>query len=118
MWIHSEWALAGILLLSPVVQAQSSVPKAPDEPLMSTGVTGSIRASGLNDPQYVLSFVPIQRLILDATRHPLTIEEIEKGVQGTPVTLDHLLRLELLRKDGDKYWLNYLLLTVRDQQAV
>jgi hypothetical protein len=118
MRIHSEWVLAGILLLSPFVQAQSVGEKAAGGPLMSTGVTGSIQASGLDDPQYVLSFVPIQRLMLDATRHPLTTEEVENGVEGTPVTPERLLRLELLRKDDDKYRLNYLLLTVADQQAI
>src|SRR5271166_2713356 len=117
---HSKWALAWILLsgAGSIVYAQGSVPRAADEPLISTGVTGSIKASGLDDPQYVLSFIPIQRLMLDATRQPLTKEEIEKGVQATPVTLDHLLRLELLRKDEDKYRLNYLLLTVKDQEAI
>jgi len=117
---HSKWALAWILLsgAGSIVYAQGSVPRAADEPLISTGVTDSIKASGLDDPQYVLSFIPIQRLMLDATRQPLTKEEIEKGVQATPVTLDHLLRLELLRKDEDKYRLNYLLLTVKDQEAI
>ncbi len=72
-------------------------------------MTGAVSASGLDDPQYVLSFVPIQRLLLEATQHPLTETEIQKAVQGTPVTLDHLLQLELLRKDKDAYRLNYLL---------
>jgi hypothetical protein len=120
MRIHSEWALAGILVLGPgpTVQTEGSGAKAADELLISTSVTGSIRASGLDDPQYVLSFIPIQRLMLDATRRPLAREEIERGVQGTPVTLDHLLRLDLLRKDGGRYRLNYLLFTVGDQRVV
>jgi hypothetical protein len=88
------------------------------KPLISTAVTGSINTSGLDDPQYVLSFVPVQRLMLEATRHPLTEAEIQKAVQGTPVTLDHLLQLELLRKDKDTYRLNYLLLTAQDQQTM
>jgi hypothetical protein len=56
--------------------------------------------------------------MLDATQHPLTREQIEKGIEGTPVTLDRLLQLELLRKDEDQYRLNYLLLTVGDQRAI
>jgi hypothetical protein len=120
MRIRSAWMLASFLLagLNPVVHAQSSESKVGNEPLISTAVTGSIKASGLEDPQYALSFIPIQRLMLNATRSPLTKEEIEKAVQGTPVTLDQLLRLELLRKDADKYRLNYLLLTVADQRAI
>jgi hypothetical protein len=88
------------------------------EPLLSTSVTGSIKASGLEDPQYVLSFVSIQRLMLEATSHPLTGVEVATGIEGTPVTLERLLQLELLRRDNDKFRLNYLLLTSDDQQAI
>jgi hypothetical protein len=120
MRTHFEWILAIILLLGPahVVQAQSGAETAASKSLISTGVTGSINASGLDDPQYVLSFVPIQHLMLDAAKRPLSKEEIQKAVQGTPLTLDHLLRLELLRKEQDVYRLNYLLLTVQDQQNI
>ena len=120
MRIHFERVAASVLLLgsAAIVRAQDSGTGVADVRLLSTSVTGSIRASGLDDPQYVLSFVPVQRVMLDATRHPLTREEIEKEVQGTPVTLDHLLRLELLRKDEDKYRLNFLLLTIGDQQII
>ena len=119
MRTHFEWVLVIIFLLGPahVVQAQSSAENVAGKTLISTGVTGSINASGLDDPQYVLSFVPVQRLMLDAAQRPVTKEEIQKAVQGTPVTLDHLLRLELLRKDQDAYRLNYLLLTVQDQET-
>jgi hypothetical protein len=120
MGTHVEWLLAIVFLLGPasVAQAQSPPENVASRSLLSTGVTGSINASGLDDPQYVLSFVPVQRLMLDAARRPLTKEDIQKAVLGTPVTLDHLLRLELLRKDQDAYRLNYLLLTVQDQEAM
>jgi hypothetical protein len=88
------------------------------KPLITTGVTGSVRGSGLDDPQYLLSFVPIQRLMLKATQRTLTEEDVTRGVHGTPVGPADLLRLELLRQDRDGYRLNYLLLTVQDQQAI
>jgi hypothetical protein len=120
MRIDLKWALVGILLsISPrPTQAQSTAENIATKPLISTGVTGSINASGLDDPQYVLSFVPVQRLMLDATKRPLTDGEIQQALQGIPVTLDHLLQLELLRKDKDAYRLNYLLLTRQDQQIM
>ncbi len=122
MRINSKWTLVGILLLisARAGHAQSPAASVADKPLMSTGVTGSINASGLDDPQYVLSFIPVQRLMLEATQHPLAKAAIQTALQGTPVTLDHLLQLELLRKDKDKdaYQLNYLLLTVQDQQLM
>jgi hypothetical protein len=112
--------LLGLLMLGsgPTAQGQTSTASGEAKPLIHTGVTGSINASGLDDPQYVLSFVPVQRLMLEAAQHPLTKSEIERAVQGTPVTLDNLLRLELLRKEGEMYRLNYLLLTVEDQKMI
>ena len=121
MRIHFEWMVAGILLLGPshTAQAQSSAENVASKPLIGTAITGSINASGLDDPQYVLSFVPVQRLMLEAARRPLTREEIQKAIQETPVTLDRLLQLELLRaNDKDTYRLNYLLLTVEDQRTI
>src|ERR1035437_8138230 len=121
MRIHFEWMVASILLLGSghTVQAQSSAENAASKPLISTSVTGFIKASGLDDPQYVLSFVPVQRLMLEATRRPLTREEIQKAIQETPVPLDRLLQLELLRtNDKDTYRLNYLLLTVEDRRTI
>jgi hypothetical protein len=120
MRVDLAWTFACILLVGPsgVVLAQSAEAKAAEKPLINTAVTGSIKASGLDDPQYVLSFVPVQRLMLEATRGPVTTGEIAKAVQGTPVTLDRLLQLELLRKDGDAYHLNYLLLTIQDQETM
>jgi hypothetical protein len=119
MRIHLEAMLAGMLLIGTVhgAPAQSSAEEG-KEPLLSTAITGSVKASGLDDPQYVLSFVPVQRLMLEAIQHPLTQGEIEQAIHETPVSLDRLLQLELLRKDGNAYRLNYLLLTVQDQQAM
>ena len=87
-------------------------------PLLHTGVTGQITAFVLNDPQYVLSFSRVQRLMLVAVQHPLTQSEIQSGLHGTPISLDDLLRLTLLRQDGTVYRLNYLLLTVQDQKTM
>jgi hypothetical protein len=101
-----------------VVQAQDSAQNVAGKPLISTGVTGSINASGLDDPQYVLAFLPVQRLMMQAAHYPLSKADIDKAVQGTPVTLDRLLQLELLRKEEDTYRLNYLLLTTEDQQTM
>jgi hypothetical protein len=112
--------LASLLFMGSghVVQAQDSAQNVAGKPLISTGVTGSINASGLDDPQYVLAFLPVQRLMMQAAHYPLSKADIDKAVQGTPVTLDRLLQLELLRKEEDTYRLNYLLLTTEDQQTM
>jgi hypothetical protein len=120
MRIHFAWVFASILSLglAKAAQAQGSGNNAAAKPLIYTGVTGSINASGLDDPQYVLSFLPVQSLMLQAARHALTRADIDKALEGTPVTLNRLLQLELLRKEGDIYRLNYLLLTAEDQQTM
>jgi hypothetical protein len=120
MRIHFEWMLASLLFMGSghVVQAQDSAQNVAGKPLISTGVTCSINASGLDDPQYVLAFLPVQRLMMQAAHYPLSKADIDKAVQGTPVTLDRLLQLELLRKEEDTYRLNYLLLTTEDQQTM
>lgn len=119
MRFHLTSFLAGILLLGTAHAVLAQTPESvATKPLISTGVTGSINASGVDDPQYVLSFVTVQRLMLAATQHPLTTTEIQNALRGTPVTLDRLLQLDLLRKDNDTYRLNYLLLTVQDQETM
>jgi hypothetical protein len=62
-------------------------------PVLRTGITGLKTESGVNDPQYVLSFVPIQRLMLEATKHPLSQAEVKKALAGTPVSENDLLCL-------------------------
>jgi len=99
-------------------QVGDSTGKPADAPLLHTGVTGRISASGLNDPQYVLSFPPVQRAMLRATERCLKQDEIETELRGTPVSLADLLRLGLLRESENTYCLNYLLLTVQDQEAI
>src|ERR1035441_1295633 len=99
-------------------QVSNSTGKTADSPVLQTAVTGRISASGLNDPQYVLSFIPVQRLLLRATERCLTQSEIQKGLLDTPILLTHLLRLGLLRESENTYCLNYLLLTVQDQEAI
>ncbi len=96
----------------------TSEPSPAGNSTLHTGVTGQITASGLNDPQYVLSFVPVQQLMLVAVQHPLTQAEIQTRLHGTPVSLDDLLGLSLLRQDGSIYRLNYLVLTVQDQKTL
>ncbi len=112
-----SWLVAGGVLVSGSGLAAQGA-NATTRPPVSTGVTGSIEASGLDDPQYVLSFVPVQRLMLEAARHALTRKEVDDGVAGTPVSRADLLRLELLRQDEEGYRLNYLLLTIADQRAI
>ena len=88
------------------------------KPLMWTGITGYIRSKGLDDPQYVLSFVPVQRLMLDAVDGPVTKPQIDAALSGLPIAANDLVRLGLLRPDGQQFRLSYLLVTARDAERI
>jgi len=120
MGIYSTSILVGTVVLASAVvgHAQDAGDNPAGKPLIHTAVTGSVNASGLDDPQYLLSFIPVQRLMLEATRRPLTKADIAEAIQGTPVTLEKLLQADLLRKEGDTFRLNYLLLTIKDQETM
>jgi hypothetical protein len=73
MNMHLAWVFACVLLCgsAKLDQAQDTAGGSAGKPLIWTGVTGSITASGLDDPHYVLSFLPVQRLMLEALWHEI-----------------------------------------------
>lgn len=111
--------IAGLLVAPAAGQEPpDSIRTAPASCVISTGVTGRVTASGLGDPQYVLSFEPVQRLVLEASRDGVTIERAREALAGVPPSLRDLLELGLLREEGGTLRLGYLLMTVEDQRAV
>lgn len=104
--------LALLACVGPRVEAQDSAVA------MWTGFTGTITASGLENPQYVLSFRPIQRLVQRAARQPVDQAVVDSALVGTPVSRSDLLQLGLLEKTGDQYRIAYLFLTADDQRAI
>ena len=89
-----------------------------DRPVLSTGITGQASDAGLEDPQFVLSLIPVQRLILRAARGPLTGSDLASALAGIDVTPERLVRLGLLARDGDRFRLAYSVLTVEDQERI
>jgi hypothetical protein len=67
---HKRWIFIAVSFVGLHHSAWTQDAKT-EKPLLTTGVTGSIRASGLNNPQYVRCFVPVQRIVLTAGEHPL-----------------------------------------------
>ncbi|HEY6305226.1 MAG TPA: hypothetical protein VI488_02055 [Candidatus Angelobacter sp.] len=57
---HFEGMLLIIFLLAPiqVARAQASAEDAANQPLISTGVTGWVKESGLDDPQLFFRLFP------------------------------------------------------------
>lgn len=86
--------------------------------VLQTGITGTLSASGLESPLYVLSYSSIQQLMLDASTGPVSEARIEEALRDTPVHRDDLVRLGLLAPSASGYRINYLLLTTHDQQEI
>jgi len=114
--------IALLLVLSLLLGMDSVLAQSPSSTkpkrVLATGITGQVKSSGLNNPQYVLSFPQIQQLILQAAKGSVTQAEIDAAVAGTPVKRNDLLRLGLLRQDQNVYHVAYLVLTVEDQRAI
>lgn len=86
---------------------------------ITTGITGTLTASGLDNPRYVLSFPAVQHLMLDAAERPIPAGRLARALVDTPVAPDDLVRLGLLRREADgRYALDYLLLRVQDQREI
>jgi hypothetical protein len=98
--------------------AQPQSVAADSTPMVRTGFTGGITASGLDNPRYVMSFRPIQRLVQQMSRGPVPRSAVDAAVAGTPVSVSDLIRLGLVRQDGSSYRLAYLYLTGDDQRTM
>ena len=101
---------------------QSSGQSPDSAPLLHTGITGVKRATGLADPTFVLSLRPVQRVVLDAVAGPIGAAHIDSLLHGTPVTRGDLVKLGILRTQGNtqgnEYAIAYLVLTADDQRAI
>ncbi|MEP1306982.1 MAG: hypothetical protein ABJK11_04735 [Balneola sp.] len=86
--------------------------------LITTGITGSNTSYGLDSPQYILSFIPVQEIVLKAAQGPLSEEFVKEKLADIEPTLDNLLNLKILRQKNDQLYLNYLLLTKNDQEKI
>ena len=103
--------LAAVGTAAPAAAAGQSV--------ISTGITGQVTSTGMANPQYVLSFIEVQRLLLEAAGGPVTASRVSDALNGIPVTLQVLEDDGLLAPTEDgRYRLSYLLLTRDDQQKI
>ncbi len=95
-----------------------AMPAKAEDDLLITSITGARTTSGLEDPQYVLSFPSVQRLVLSAAKGPVSEKAVKAALSGTPVEIEHLLKLQILEKKGRQYHLAYLVLTRSDQELI
>src|SRR5262245_49141292 len=110
---------ASAVVLAQLARAQTAHPTPTNaKPRLSTGITGVITASGRESPEYLLAFGPVQIAVLEAARGRLDRAGLEAALAGTPVTAADLTRAGLLREEKGAYRLDYLVLTVDDQNRI
>lgn len=88
------------------------------ESLLSTGVTGTVRSSGKQNPTYVLGPLQVQQLLLEIAEEPQDRDRAAAALEGCEIGVDDLLALRLLRQEGSKLIINFNFLTQRDQAEI
>lgn len=113
---HRVFISLGVLV-AVLMPAEQPLAQEPDR-ILSTGVTGMITSRGLDNPQYVLSRKPVQRLILEIADRPISPDAAQQRLSGGVVGLQHLLDLDLLRVQNGVLHLNYLVLNRKDRERI
>lgn len=112
-------ALAYLLLvvLSPVAVYAQNAPTEPE--LLYYSITGwSDSTSPAENATYAMTRREVQRLLLDIAESPRSRDYVEKGLSGSGVSLSDMVANGSLRLEDGRYWLNFSLLTRRDQGTI
>jgi len=82
-------------------------------------IVGSIsNPEPLYNPYTYCNLREVQLLLLDMAEQPMTREEISKRLSGSKTTIDDLLRVEIIRQEGELYYINFPLFTDKDQELI
>ena len=81
-------------------------------------VGGISNPDPLYNPYTYCNLREVQLLLLDMAEQPMTGEEITARISGSNASIDDLLRLEIIRQEGDLYYINFPLFTDRDQRLI
>lgn len=100
-----------MLLLASKLPAQ-------EQPLLHYSIVGS--SSCAKKPCYdeVMSSLPVQKMLLGLAAGPLPAKDVEAAVKDASVPLGDILQLKLIRRDGDRFFLNFPLFTAADVQRI
>ncbi|MFB0517920.1 MAG: hypothetical protein ACETWC_01410 [Acidobacteriota bacterium] len=81
-------------------------------------VGGISNPDPLYNPYTYCNLREVQLLLLDMAEQPMSGEEITARLSGSKASIDDLLRLEIIRQEGDRYYINFPLFTENDQQLI
>ncbi|MBN2430253.1 MAG: hypothetical protein JXQ27_02200 [Acidobacteria bacterium] len=104
--------LAGLLLAGTAFAAEP-------ERKLQLAVVGSVSADApAYNPYTYCRPAAVQALLFALADEPLPAARVAERLAGSETSLDDLLRLEILRRDGDRVFLNFPLFTEKDQQLI
>ncbi len=90
-----------------------------EERKLHMAIVGSIQN---DNPQYnpfvICRPKEVQLLLLDMAESPMKKEEMESRLSSSKIKVDDLLRVEIIRQEGDFYYLNFPLFTEKDEEII
>ncbi len=100
-------ALCPTLLVSLALFLLPTAAAEKDQTLLDVRIVGS--SSGKPEPSFgtVAGKPAVQRLLLDLTAAPCPAAQVDLALQGTGWTGKDLVKLQLVRRDGDRYLLGF-----------
>jgi hypothetical protein len=107
---HTVW-----LTLWALMPSLAATPARATE-LLTSGIAGYVGRPETGKITYgaAMKQEAVQRLLLSIAHEGRSAAEIDRALEGASVTRDALEQLELIRRDGDRYVINFTLFTKED----
>ncbi len=108
-------------LLAAVAAFASAAPPddtPPPRPLLNTSIVGTSTCDTEPCFAHVMRESAVQRLLLRLAAGPVAAADAEAAVRGGAASLDDLLALRLVRRDGDRVVLAFALFTAADVERI
>jgi hypothetical protein len=106
-----SWAGFIILLFAYMLPAQ-------EQPLLRHSIVGSSSCDKKPCYDEVISNLTVQKMLLDLAAGPRSVNDVEAALKAAAVPLDDILQLRLIRREGNRYFLNFPLFTASDVKRI
>ena len=80
---------------------------AQEQPLLHHSIVGSSSCDKKPCYDEVISNVSVQKMLLGLAAGPQSVNDVEAALKGAAVPLDDILKLRLVRREGDRFFLNF-----------
>jgi hypothetical protein len=91
---------------------------AQEQQLLRHSIVGSNSCAKKPCFDEAINSIPVQRILLELAAAPLPTQDVEAALKDGDVPITDLLQLRLIRRDGDRYFLNFALFTASDVKQI